>query len=88
MILPPNPFPFSRVLLPRVREPQMCTKPLLKHLQIPGLQDLSPCRSFAFFLLGNGLTENQCQSVNRSVVPLGCWCDPPQGGAVFIPEFV
>ena len=33
--------------------------------------DLSPCRSFAIFDLGTELTENQCQSVSRSAVPLG-----------------
>ena len=31
-------------------------------------------RFFTFLLdLGTELTENQCQSVNRSAVPLGCW---------------
>ena len=35
---------------------------------------LSPCCSITFLLnVGIELTANQCQSVNRSAVPLGCW---------------
>ena len=33
----------------------------------------SPCCCLTFFHLGIELTENQCQSVSRSAVPLGCW---------------
>ena len=41
-----------------------------------------------FLDLGAELTENPCQSVNRSVVPhLGAGRDPPQGGAAFSPDF-
>ena len=35
---------------------------------------LSPCGFLTFLLsVGIELTENQCESVNRSAVPLGCW---------------
>ena len=38
------------------------------------LRTHAPFRSFTFLLdLGTEPTENQCQSVNRSAVPLGCW---------------
>ena len=44
---------------------------LLKHLQLFGLFTLL----FFTFLptVAIELTENQCQSVSRSVFPLGCW---------------
>ena len=34
--------------------------------------DLPPIRSLTFVRPGDRVTANQCQSVNRSVVPLGC----------------
>ena len=38
------------------------------------LRTRAPFRYFTFLLdVGTELTENQCQSVNRSAVPLGCW---------------
>ena len=78
MILPTNPFPFSRFLLPRVREPQMCTTPLLKHLQTLGPVALPFLRLFP---LGNRLTENQCQSVCFFV--RRTYAAPAQGGQWF-----
>ena len=42
--------------------------------------DSSPCRYVTPFLLGIALTENQCQSVNRSAVLLGCWVWSPSLG--------
>ena len=52
------------------RLPQMSEKLLFKHLQVLRPFHLSVPSPFS---LGIELTANQCQSVNRSAVPLGCW---------------
>ena len=59
-----KPF-LCRRQLPRVRELQMCTKPLLKHLQVLRPFHLSVPSPF---FLEIELTENQCQSVLWSLI--------------------
>ena len=67
MIRPPNPF----------FPPPLCSCAYVsdcKHCStIQFSPTFSPCRSLTIFDLGIELTENQCQSVNRSAVPLDCW---------------
>ena len=74
----PKPFFFQPFQQPRVLQHVIVSKPFVEtpsthrtfHRAVP-----SP------FFLEIELTENQCQSVSRSVFPLGCWCEPLHWGA-------
>ena len=67
---PPNPFPtaaFRRLCIAA----SSASETMFNN---SSHRTFSPCCSITFLLIGGiELTANQCQSVNRSAVPLGCW---------------